>query len=1003
MLYYRQTGLFTAAGKQRGLMMRRFFQTILPVLAVIFLPISSPVAAADNRVANPSFSGDLAPWWADGQGIARQTLDGRPAVVIASGYVAQQNIAVEGGKSYRLSLGVQSLDTPAEALFVQVSFRGGNLQPQWFGPLDAGMGPSGQAACGTTEPSERTEKAAFVFGGDNPSWQERTVVIKAPAEADQAIIYLRKKPGTPGRAAYTDISLVETDEAATTPAEALRQRLTDRFAAPVADAANRAQLEAQLAAGGNALASHAITRDNALAMAVHAGADEDIITLQAAADLADYATRLTRSSREPALSQDAAVAAAPLLVVGRQNALARAAFTDGDFADLGEDGFRIRSFGPHILIAGNTPRGTMYGVNWFLDHKLGFRWLSPDATYIPCGADLSLPRLDERQVPRFAYREVQSKEAENKPWRARNLMNGQSHGPATLSSPPGIDSWNTSWAGPGLRPSFYELLPQKTYGADHPEWYAGGQLAMMNEEMRAAMADVTVKRLQALPDYRKVWFSVHDNDWGWDMDPASRAFAAQHGGHPSAPRLDMMIDIAERVKSVLPDARLAFNPYHWSFTPPQGMTIPEDMLVYPMTIHVNYAQALNEPANAALGRDLEGWNSMARHVMVWDHITNFAGFVQPTPNILPIARSIKWLATLEHVEGYMAEGSFNTPGAEFAALRAWMISRLLWNPDLDPAAVIAEFCDKYYGPAAKPILDYITFYHDKIGRSGDVLAEKTTVDMAMFDAEFVCQAEGLFNAAERLAAGTPYLQRVRAARAPVDYVILRRADDYAAQADAIGFDVKDGLAEREERFFATLTDERITQYAQGASIKELRGLFEIARTLQPVPPQRPSFVGPDTPWHDIQDIALQRFAGTSSLIIPDPLASDGTAVALTRNASGWNTQLKFDKLPRTGTWWLYAAIRSENNAPGATIAALGSAPPMSCSSPVANGPGLEQGYQWFEVPGGPFAFSTDHAESIYLQPAQGAATEKVLLDRLVAVEQRLPPTEGVTPGRDCGR
>jgi len=44
---------------------------------------------------------------------------------------------------------------------------------------------------------------------------------------------------------------------------------------------------------------------------------------------------------------------------------------------------------------------------------------------------------------------------------------------------------------------------------------------------------------------------------------------------------------------------------------------------------------------------------------------------------------------------------------EFAHLRAYLITKLMWNPNADPNAIIYDFLDGYYGKAAIPILNYI--------------------------------------------------------------------------------------------------------------------------------------------------------------------------------------------------------------------------------------------------------------------------------------------------------
>jgi hypothetical protein len=313
-----------------------------------------------------------------------------------------------------------------------------------------------------------------------------------------------------------------------------------------------------------------------------------------------------------------------------------------------------------------------------------------------------------------------------------------------------------------------------------------------------------------------------------------------------------------------------------------------------------------------------------------------------------------------------------------------MIARLLWDPQQDVWKLVSEFCEKYYGPASSQILEYIRLMHEEIALTDDVLGEKTTVDMAMYDINFVKRAEVLFNQAEYAAAGTDFANRVRAARMGIDYIVLRRGDEYARREKELGFSVSGTRSTRIERFWAAIKSEKVSQYMQGGSIAELRTLLDVSRK----PTKKPDLIGELTDWKDIQDISFQRYAGTDSGIVGDPLASDGATISLARKWEGWNTQLKFDKLPRYGEWWLYAAIRSEGATGEGAIAKIGSAPPMNCAVTVRNSPEIAAGYRWVEVPGGPFSYSTDHSRSIYVQPLKGSKTEKVFVDRLVALPKR---------------
>jgi hypothetical protein len=950
---------------------------------LMFLLLAPPAQAQENLVRNPSFSEGSAPWWGEPPSIKISRFDALSAAEVTGGFIVQEKIAVVGGKRYRLSMKIAAKDAPDNSIFVQISARGAGVNPGWFGPA-------------TIITQGHPEAAGIITGGTH-GWVSFSTVFEAPKGADQLLIYLRKEYNSAGRAFFSDVTLVETKDLAIRADDGLKQNLiANRFLAG-------SPAKAPVPGAGGQNGPHEIIAHGQLAMSVYAGKSEDYITLSAAVALADMLAKIAETPATgkvptPLLSSDDNSLPLPHLVIGGLNAITRAHINRGEIESLSDDGFIIRSIGQNIIITGRTSRGTMYGVNWFLDRKLGVRWLSPTVTHVPSSPELTVTALNERQNPRFSFREILISEAQDKVWRQHNLLNGESHGPAYQPTPPAIASWDRSWQIPGSGDPFFSLLPPETFAKDHPDWYAGGQLAMMNKGMRAAMAAAVIARMRQLPDYRSVWYAINDQDWGWDMDPQSRAFADQHGGTASAPRLDMMIDVAQQVRAVLPDAKLAFNAYHWSFKPPEGMVVPDFLLVYPMTIQVDYSQALSEPANKNIRDGLTQWNAIARHILVWDHITNFSGFIQPTPNILPIARSIKWLSSLDHVQGYFAEGAWDSPGSEFSALRAWLIARLLWNPQEDVDQLIHEFCRDYYGPAGKTIETYIAMYHAKLMASGDRLPEKTQVDLAMFDPAFVLEANRLFDTAQREANATEYAQRVREARIGIDYVTLIRRSEYRAIAAQVGIASPAQVKARTNGLLAAMKEAKVTQFYQGGPLTALVERLAIERK----PASAPDFTEKSSMrWHDIQDLSFNLY--DNAHIVADAGASDGAAVVLDGRNAGWNVQLKLDKLPKSGKWWVYASVRSEGDGGRGPVAHLGSAPPMSCFSAIDGSSAQGASYHWFEVPGGAHQYSTDHDKSLYVAAVPGPGKHQIYVDRLVVTDRpvRLNATANAASAGSC--
>ena len=76
-----------------------------------------------------------------------------------------------------------------------------------------------------------------------------------------------------------------------------------------------------------------------------------------------------------------------------------------DLDKLGDDGFRIVTRPPHLLVIGSPIRGTLYGVYELLEKYGGCRWYARHHSSIPKLDSWTIPKLDETQVPAFTMRE----------------------------------------------------------------------------------------------------------------------------------------------------------------------------------------------------------------------------------------------------------------------------------------------------------------------------------------------------------------------------------------------------------------------------------------------------------------------------------------------------------------------------------------------------------------------------------------------------------------------
>jgi len=144
--------------------------------------------------------------------------------------------------------------------------------------------------------------------------------------------------------------------------------------------------------------------------------------------------------RHPASGPAAVVAALVCLLVVAPGCARDAAEKEGLTGErFAYEAFRIVTRGPNVFIlgrdtsegkerwTGRTSRGTLFGVNTFLEKVVGVRWLMPGrwGEDIPKRKELRAPRMDRLEAPVFRFRRlnyVQDKRDDVKEWKVRNKV-----------------------------------------------------------------------------------------------------------------------------------------------------------------------------------------------------------------------------------------------------------------------------------------------------------------------------------------------------------------------------------------------------------------------------------------------------------------------------------------------------------------------------------------------------------------------------------------------------
>jgi hypothetical protein len=485
----------------------------------------------------------------------------------------------------------------------------------------------------------------------------------------------------------------------------------------------------------------------------------------------------------------------------------------------------------------------MYGVYAFLEEHLGCRWYTSTVSHIPEIRRLAIADIDDRQVPALEYRETFFYDALDADWSARNRINGAM---GKLD-----DERGGKIAYYPFVHSFFTLIPPDEFFETHPEWfslvdgertlvgrYKRTQLCLTNEDMIQQAIKTVAQWIEEHPEANIISISQNDGPGGWCECEKCRALEESQGGVHSAPIIYFVNRIAESIADEHPD--IAIDTLAYSYSRPA----PRDLKPLPnVIIRLTTGACASHPIadeqcdrNADLRKAIEDWFRLTDRMYIWDYTVNFHQYLLPFPNLRTLAPNIRFFAN-HGVRGVFEQGSGDAVHSDMASLKAYVMAKLLWNPDYDNKRAIAEFLDGYFGPAGEAIGRYLAAMEDALDDQAYMWShmspfERDTLPLYL-SPEVLATASAAFDEAEQLTADDPeLLHRVQVARLSLDYVQLEfaaRVSSLAAHgphAEALNAWYRDVMNE----FFTTAKDLGIDYMREtgrpNSSMEEYRAFLE---------------------------------------------------------------------------------------------------------------------------------------------------------------------------------
>ena len=391
--------------------------------------------------------------------------------------------------------------------------------------------------------------------------------------------------------------------------------------------------------------------------------------------------------------------------------------------NLKNDGYVLRTQGDKLFIKGMNDRGNLYGVYGLLEKYLDVRFFTASLERVPAVDEIVLPDLDDTVVPPLEYRLTSWNEISHNPVYAyKRGTNNQAGTPVTpiLSH--------------SLCHTLFRYVSPDEFFDTHPEYFSEvngvrireeTQLCLTNEEMKEIFKKRLRDEIIARPEC--TIFSVSQMDW---YNPCQcekcAAIDAEEGSHMGT-MLRFVNECADYVAEEFPHVIIETLAYQYTRQAPKITKPRPNVCICLCTIECCFTHPMRECRTAVrpfkylvdpdhpIQQDLMDWGKICKRLLVWDYTTNYRFYLAPMINLHTIQDNVKFF--LENgVSQLFEQGNGQSISGEFGELRAYLLTKLMWEPDGDVSAWMDEFLDAYYGAGGRAIRAYIDYLADHVVR-----------------------------------------------------------------------------------------------------------------------------------------------------------------------------------------------------------------------------------------------------------------------------------------------
>lgn len=398
-----------------------------------------------------------------------------------------------------------------------------------------------------------------------------------------------------------------------------------------------------------------------------------------------------------------------------ETAIKKASGVTVSYEELGNDGYKVKTYGDAVVMVGYTDVASTYAIYGFLGKQFGLENYGEKVYKIEKTEKAKLVDLDWTDVPDIPFRCGGNIYTYYGTTETMSRMRMRTTG----------DGWGL------VTHTYFTILPPSKYLADHPDWYDDAEspleVCQTNEEMKAQFIENLEQIILDTPEC--IYYMLGHEDGGPLCKCQNcQAVRDQYGGFNSALMIIFTNDVVRKVnewaKETIPDRALKFCTFAYTTTeiPPveydqaSGTYYPyghKDELMLEDNLGIMIAPIGTDISlpymESGAKATFAGWDALTDNLYVWAYSAPFSNYMVPFDGFGSFAQNYKDYVNMG-VEYVFEQGFFSSYVPNFHELRGYLNSKLMWDTSLDTETLVRDFMSNYYGAGWESIYEFYTLW-----------------------------------------------------------------------------------------------------------------------------------------------------------------------------------------------------------------------------------------------------------------------------------------------------